>query len=69
MSNLHTHYHFTLDLKKVAQQTGGKLLVNSTKHRKENRLHSLEQGNIDLRVSPVYFNVMIYVVKFVDNYI
>ena len=31
--------------KKVAQHTGGKLLVNSTKHRKENRLHSLEQWN------------------------
>ena len=42
MSNLHTHYHLTLDFEKAGQHTGGKCLIHGTKHRKDNQLQSLE---------------------------
>ena len=42
MSNLLTHYHFKLDLKKVDQHAGDKWLIHGTKHRKDNQLQSLE---------------------------
>ena len=42
MSNLHTHYHLKLDLKKGDQHTGSKWLIRGTKRRKDNQLQSLE---------------------------
>ena len=43
MSNLQTHCHFKLDFqRKVAQHTGGKWLIHSTEHHKDNKLQSLE---------------------------
>ena len=36
MSNLQTHLHFKLDFQKLDQHTGGKWLINGTKHRKGN---------------------------------
>ena len=42
MSNLQTHYHFKLDFQKVDQHTGGKWLIHSTQHSKDNQLQSLE---------------------------
>ena len=42
MSNLQTHYHFKLDFQKVDLHTRGKLLIQGTKHHKDNRLQSLE---------------------------
>ena len=42
MSNLQTHNHVKLDLKKVDQHTGGKWLIYGTKHHKDNQLQSLE---------------------------
>ena len=42
MSNLQTDYHFKLDLKKVDHHTGGKWLVQGTKHRKDNQSQNLE---------------------------
>ena len=42
MSNLQTYYHFKLDFQKVDQHTGGKWLIHSTKHCKDNQLQSLE---------------------------
>ena len=38
MSNLQTHYHFKLDLTKLAQHAGGKWLICGTKHCKDNQL-------------------------------
>ena len=42
MSNLQTHYHIKLDLRKVDQHTGGKWLICGIKYHKDNRLQSLE---------------------------
>ena len=42
MSNLQTHYRFKLDFQKVDQNTGGKWLINESKHHKDNQLQSLE---------------------------
>ena len=42
MSNLQTHYHFKLDFQKLDQNTEGEGLIDSTKHRKDNQLQSLE---------------------------
>ena len=42
MLSLQTHYHFKLDLQKADQHTGGKWLIHSTKHRKDNQLQSLK---------------------------
>ena len=36
MSNFQTHYHFKLDFQKVDHYTGGKWLIHSTKHGKDN---------------------------------
>ena len=41
MSNLQTHYHIKLDLRKVDQHTGGKWLIRSIKYHKDNQLQSL----------------------------
>ena len=41
MSNLQTYYHFKLNFQKVDQHTGGKWLMNGTKHRKDNQLQTL----------------------------
>ena len=41
MSNFQTHYHIKLDFQKMDQHTGDKRLIHSTKHRKDNQLHSL----------------------------
>ena len=38
MSNLQTHYHFKLDLKKLDQHTRGKWLIHGTKRHKDNNL-------------------------------
>ena len=38
MSNLQTLYHFKLDFQKVNQYIGGKGLIHSTKHHKDNQL-------------------------------
>ena len=38
MSNLQTYYHFQPDFQKVAQHTGGKLLIHDTKHHEVNHL-------------------------------
>ena len=35
MSNLQTHYHFKLDLRKVDQHTGRKWLIHGPKHYKD----------------------------------
>ena len=32
MSNLQTYYHFKLNFQKVDKHTGGKLLIQGTKH-------------------------------------
>ena len=40
ISQLQTHYHFKLDFQKVDKNTGGKLLIHSTKHRKDNQLQT-----------------------------
>ena len=42
MSNLQTRYHFKLDFQKIDQHTGGKWLIQGTKHRNDNQLPSLE---------------------------
>ena len=42
MSNLQTHYHFKIDFQNMDQNTGGKLLIHGTKHRKDNQLQNLE---------------------------
>ena len=42
MPSLQTHSHFKLDFQKVDQNTRGKWLIHSTKHRKDNQLQSLE---------------------------
>ena len=42
MSKLQIYYHFKLDFLKVEQHTGGKWLIHSTKHHKDNQLQSLE---------------------------
>ena len=42
MSNLQNHYYFKLDFQKVDQNAGGKRLIHSTKHCKDNQLQSLE---------------------------
>ena len=42
MSNLQPYYHFEVDFQKVDQRTGGKWLINGTKHHKDNQLQSLE---------------------------
>ena len=42
MSNLQTRYHFKLDFQKNDQHTGGKWLIQGTKHRNDNQLQSLE---------------------------
>ena len=42
MSNLQTHNRFKLDFQKVDLHTGGKLLIQGTKHHKDNPLQSLE---------------------------
>ena len=42
MSTWQTYYHFKLDFKKGDQDTGGKWLIHGTKHRKDNKLQSLE---------------------------
>ena len=43
MSNLQTHHRFKLiDFQSVDQHTGGKWLINGTKHSKDNQLQSLE---------------------------
>ena len=42
MSNLQTHYHFTLDFQKADRHTGGEWLIHGTKHRKNNQLQSLK---------------------------
>ena len=42
ISNLLTHYHFKLDFQKVDKRTGGKWLLQGTKHHKDNQLQSLE---------------------------
>ena len=36
MSNLQTPYHLKLDFQNLDQHTGGKWLINGTKHRKDN---------------------------------
>ena len=38
MSNLQTHYYSKLDFQKDGQRTGGKWLIQGTKHRKDNQL-------------------------------
>ena len=42
MSHFQTNYLFNLDFRKVDQYTGGKWLIHSTKHCKDNQLQSLE---------------------------
>ena len=42
MSSLQTHYHFKPDCPKVDKHTGGKWLIHSIKHHKDNQLQSLE---------------------------
>ena len=42
MSNLQTRYHFKRDFQKIDQHTGGKWLIQGTKHRNDNQLQSLE---------------------------
>ena len=42
MSNLQTHNHFKLDLKKLDQFTGGKWLIYGAKQRKGYQLQSME---------------------------
>ena len=42
MSHLQTHYLFQLDFPKVDQYSGGKWLIHSTKHCKDNQLQNLE---------------------------
>ena len=42
MSNLQTYYHFKPDFQKVDQHTKSKWLTDSTKHRKDNQLQSVE---------------------------
>ena len=42
MSNLQTYHHLKLDFQKVDQHTGGKWLIHSTNHRKDNQFQSLE---------------------------
>ena len=43
MSNLQTHCHFKLDLKKkMVQHSGTKWLIHGTNHRKDNQLQSLD---------------------------
>ena len=41
MSNFQTHYHIKLYFQKMDQYIRGKRLIHSTKHRKDNQLHSL----------------------------
>ena len=38
MSKLQSQYHFKSDIQKIDQHTGGKWLIHSTKHRKDNQL-------------------------------
>ena len=42
MSNLEIHHHLELDFQKVDQHTGGKWLIQGTKHCKDDQLQSLE---------------------------
>ena len=42
MSNLQTHYHSKLDVQILDQHTGGKWLIQGTKHLKGNQLKSLK---------------------------
>ena len=42
MSSLQAHSPFKLDFQTLAQPTGGKWLIHSTKHQKDNALQSLE---------------------------
>ena len=42
MSNLQTYYDFKLDFQKMDQHTGGKWLIDGTKHRMDNQLQSLQ---------------------------
>ena len=42
MSNLQIHNNFKLDFQKVDRHKGGKWLIQSTKHHKDNQLQSLE---------------------------
>ena len=42
MSILQALFNFKLDLNTVDQHTGGKWLIHSTKHDKDNQLQSLE---------------------------
>ena len=48
MSNLQTYYHFKLDFQKVDQYTGGKWLIHSIKHHKDDQLQSLDWIGLDL---------------------
>ena len=51
MLGLQTQYHFKLDLQKGEQHTGGKWLIQVTKHRKDNLLISYKAWN-----SPVQYS-------------
>ena len=42
MSTLQNYYYLKLDFQKVDQHTGGKWLIHSIKHRKDNQLQSLQ---------------------------
>ena len=42
MSNLRTNYCLKLDFPKVDQHTGGKWLIQGSKHRMDNQLQNLE---------------------------
>ena len=42
MTNLHAHYHFKLNVQKVDRHTGGKWLIQDSKHRINNQLQSLK---------------------------
>ena len=44
MSHLQNHYNFKLDFHKVDQHAGGKWLIHSTKHHKDNQLHMMFDG-------------------------
>ena len=42
MSTLQNYYYLKLDFRKVDQHKGGKRLIHSIKHRKDNQLQSLQ---------------------------
>ena len=48
MSNLQTHCYFKLDFQKVNQHTGGKYLINGTKHHK---------AITPCRINPIYNDI------------